>query len=43
MFEASNMYVPVATKQHALQCKKEIEQILEIIDLFELYKTDSKA
>lgn len=39
MFEASNMYVPVTTKKHALQCKKEIEQILEIIDLFELYKT----
>ena len=22
MFEASNIYVPVATKQHALHCKK---------------------
>lgn len=39
MFEASNMFVPVTTKKHAMQCKREIEQILEIIDLFELYKT----
>lgn len=38
MFEASNMYVPVATKQHAMQCKKEIEQLFEIIDVFDLYK-----
>ena len=38
MFEASNIHVPVATKQHALQCKKEIEQILEIIDVFDLYE-----
>ena len=38
MFEASNMHVPVATKQHAMHCKKEIEQILEIIDVFDLYK-----
>ena len=38
MFEASNIHVPVSTKQHALQCKREIEQILEIIDVFELYQ-----
>lgn len=38
MFEASNLFVPVATNQHALKCKKEIEQILEIIDVFDLYK-----
>ena len=41
MFEASNMHVPVATKQHARQCKKEIEQLLEIIDVFDLYKMTS--
>ena len=40
MFEASNMYIPVSTKQHALECKKEIEQLLEIIDVFDLYKAD---
>lgn len=43
MFEASNMYIPVTTQKHAMQCKKEIEQILEIIDVFELYKTQGPA
>jgi hypothetical protein len=38
MFEASSIHVPVATKQHAMHCKKEIEQILEIIDVFDLYR-----
>ena len=38
MFEPSNIFVPVATKQHALNCKREIERILEIIDVFEIYK-----
>ena len=38
MFEASNIHVPVATKQHAMQCRREIEQILEIIDVFDLYE-----
>ena len=37
MFEPSNVHIPVATKQHAVQCKKEIEQILEIIDVFDIY------
>lgn len=43
MFEASNVYVPVTTKQHALQCKKEIEQLLEIIDVFDLYEPGEGA
>ena len=38
MFEASDLFVPVTTNQHALNCKKEIEQILEIIDVFDLYQ-----
>lgn len=38
MFEASNVQLPVKTQQHALQCKKEIEQILEVIDVFDLYQ-----
>lgn len=38
MFEPSNLFVPVTTNQHAMQCKKEIEQILEIIDVFDLYQ-----
>jgi len=42
MFEPSNMFVPITTKQHAMQCKKEIEQILEIIDVFDLYKPADK-
>jgi hypothetical protein len=39
MFEPSSVFVPVSTKQHALNCKKEIERILEIIDVFEIYKS----
>ncbi len=38
MFEPSSIHIPVATRQHALQCKREIEQILEVIDVFDLYK-----
>ncbi len=38
MFETSNLFVPVTTKTQAMQCKKEIEQLLEIIDVFDLYK-----
>lgn len=43
MFEASNMHVPVTTKKHAMQCKKEIDQLLEIIDIFDVYKTKDSA
>tara|TARA_R110001592_G_scaffold27763_20_gene102842 strand:+ start:2390 stop:3397 length:1008 start_codon:yes stop_codon:yes gene_type:complete len=38
MFEPSDLFVPVTTKTQALQCKKEIEQLLEIIDVFDLYQ-----
>ena len=38
MFEPSDLFVPVQTKTQAMQCKKEIEQLLEIIDVFDLYK-----
>lgn len=38
MFEPSDIHVPVTTKIQAMKCKKEIEQILEIIDVFDLYK-----
>lgn len=38
MFEPSNMFVPVTTKSQALKCKHEIEQLLEIIDVFDLYE-----
>ncbi len=38
MFEASDLFVPVTTKTQAMQCKKEVEQLLEIIDVFDLYQ-----
>lgn len=38
MFEASDINIPVKTRQHAKQCKKEINQILEIIDVFDVFK-----
>ena len=33
MFEPSNLYVPITSRQDALRCKREIEQILSIIDV----------
>lgn len=38
MFEASNIFVPVTTRQHAVTCKKEIERILEIADVLDIYR-----
>ncbi len=43
MFEACSVNVPVTTSQHALKCKREIERILEIVDVFELYCSDEKT
>ena len=43
MFEPSSMFMPVSTKQHAVQCKREIERILEIIDIFDIYKASATA
>lgn len=37
MFEASDLYVPISTHKHAMACKREIEQLLEMIDVFNLY------
>lgn len=37
MFEPSSINLPIATRQHALHCKREIEQLLEIIDVLDLY------
>ncbi|MCD8525652.1 MAG: DUF3137 domain-containing protein [Alphaproteobacteria bacterium] len=37
MFECSHMFVPVTTHSTALQCQKEISQILSIIDIVKLY------
>jgi len=38
MFEPSNIYLPMNTTRHALECKREIEQILQIIDVLQLYR-----
>lgn len=38
MFEPSNLFVPVTTKDQVLRTKKEIEQLLEIVDVFDLYE-----
>lgn len=38
LFEPSSIDLPIATRHHALQCKREIEQILQIIDVLELYQ-----
>ena len=43
MFEASDIQIPITTKQHAMRCKKEIEQLLEVIDVFGLYGQSSKS
>jgi hypothetical protein len=41
LFEPSNVDLPIATRQHALNCKREVEQILQIIDVLELYQKQS--
>lgn len=38
MFECSNVFLPVTTQSTALQCKKEIDQIMSIIDVLEIYQ-----
>ncbi|MCF8495823.1 MAG: DUF3137 domain-containing protein [Alphaproteobacteria bacterium] len=43
MFEPSSIFHPVATKQHTLRCRHEIERIMEIIDIFELYNPGRAA
>lgn len=41
MFEPSSMFIPVPSKLQAMTCRKEIERILEIIDVFEVYKSSA--
>ncbi len=38
MFEASDLFVPVTTQDQAMRVKKEIEQLLEVVDVFDLYQ-----
>ncbi|MAE52329.1 MAG: hypothetical protein CMH27_11020 [Micavibrio sp.] len=37
MFEASDVYIPITTSESAMRCKQEIEQILSIIDIIDVY------
>ncbi|MEM7680153.1 MAG: DUF3137 domain-containing protein [Pseudomonadota bacterium] len=37
MFEASNIFVPVTLKSYIEKCRKELDKMMEIIDLYELY------
>lgn len=41
MFEASELHIPVSSHNHAIACKKEIDQILEVIDIFDLYAANN--
>ena len=44
MFEASHIHVPIPTREHGMNFKHEIEQILEVIDILEPYqKQPSKS
>ncbi len=38
MFEPSNLYLPITTSSNAHRCKKEVDQILAIIDMLALYE-----
>lgn len=41
MFEPGNIYMPITTRSHALKCKREIEQILHVVDVLDVYEADS--
>lgn len=43
MFEASEIFTPVTTRQHAMKCKREIDKILEVIDVFMAYAPEQSA
>jgi len=43
MFEASNIHTPVLTKKHADTCQKEIQQLIEIVDVFDIYGKNAKV
>lgn len=38
MFEASDMYIPVTNNEAALRCKREVEQLMSIIDIVGVYQ-----
>lgn len=39
MFEPSNIHMPIQTKQQAIMCKREVEQVLEIIDVCDAFRS----
>ncbi|MBX2834549.1 MAG: DUF3137 domain-containing protein [Micavibrio sp.] len=43
LFEASKIHVPVATKRAALQCKREIHKILEVIDILDIFSAHTNT
>lgn len=43
MFEPSDIHMPVATRRHILQIRREIEKIFQIIDIFDLYEAPASA
>lgn len=42
MFEASDMYAPVASNEAAKKCKSEVEQLFSIMDLAKVYSETDK-
>ena len=42
MFEAYNVHVPIPTKQHMTQSNKEIDQLLEIIDVIDVFQDEER-
>lgn len=43
MFEASDMYVPVTNNEAAMRCKREVEQLMSIIDIVGVYQDSPHA
>lgn len=41
MFEPGDIYLPITNRTHALKCKREIEQILHVVDVLDVYEADS--
>ncbi|MFP4314251.1 MAG: DUF3137 domain-containing protein [Alphaproteobacteria bacterium] len=42
MFEPSDVNIPITNNEAALRCKKEVEQLLSIIDIIGVYESGSK-
>jgi hypothetical protein len=43
MFEPGDIDMPVSSQGYALKCKREIEQILHVVDVIDVYEPDSAA